>query len=200
MLGQDRLEPIFHDALARLGCAVELGTELISFTQTDDHVEAKLRVKGMDPDSEGVEEIASFDYMVGTDGARGVVRKQLGLPFVGETRTVENFVVGDIKVEGLSSKALHSTLFLFSKPLIPLTQYWHMWGNKASTMYVFLSHFYENFSVFSQGEPSGNRRTRPLQFSHCRKKHKAVRARSKSRSTQRSYTEHTGNRGGFEVR
>jgi len=105
MLGQDRLEPIFHDALARLGCAVELGTELISFTQTDDHVEAKLCVKGMDPDSEGVEEIASFDYMVGTDGARGVVRKQLGLPFVGETRTVENFVVGDIKVEGLSSKA-----------------------------------------------------------------------------------------------
>jgi len=105
MLGQDRLEPIFHATLARLGCTVELGTELVSFTQTDDHVEAKLRIKGMNPDSEGVEEIASFDYMVGTDGARGVVRKQLGLPFVGETRTVENFVVGDIKIKGLSPKA-----------------------------------------------------------------------------------------------
>jgi len=104
MLGQDRLEPIFHATLAKHGCIVELGTELVSFTQTDDIVEAKLRVKGMDPDSEGVEEIASFDYMVGTDGARGVVRKQLGLPFVGETRTVENFVVGDIKIKGLSPK------------------------------------------------------------------------------------------------
>ena len=105
MLGQDRLEPIFHATLARLGCTVELGTELVSFTQADDHVEAKLRVKGMNPGSEGVEEIASFDYMVGTDGARGVVRKQLGLPFAGETRTVENFVVGDIKIKGLSPKA-----------------------------------------------------------------------------------------------
>ncbi|KAF5362575.1 hypothetical protein D9756_002493 [Leucocoprinus leucothites] len=116
MLGQDRLEKIFHSALSGLGCAVEFGTELMSFTQLDDHVEAKLCVRGMDPDSEGVEETASFEYMVGADGARGVVRKQLGLDFVGETRNIENFVVGDIKVEGLSSK------------------YWHMWGDTTTTM------------------------------------------------------------------
>ncbi|KAJ3571819.1 hypothetical protein NP233_g3493 [Leucocoprinus birnbaumii] len=116
MLGQDRLEKIFHAALAELGCTVELGTELISFTQFDGHVEAKLRVRGMNPDSEGVEEVAAFDYMVGTDGARGVVRKQLGLDFVGETRNLENFVVGDIRVAGLAPN------------------YWHMWGDMHTTM------------------------------------------------------------------
>ncbi|KAF9453539.1 pentachlorophenol 4-monooxygenase [Macrolepiota fuliginosa MF-IS2] len=116
MLGQDHLEKIFHAALADLGCAVELGTELVSFTQSDDHVEAKLLVKGMDPNAEGVEEVASFEYMVGADGARGVVRKQLGLAFIGETREIENFVVGDIRVEGLSDK------------------YWHIWGDATSIM------------------------------------------------------------------
>jgi len=105
MLGQDRLEKIFHAALAELGCIVELGTELISFTQSASRVEVRLLVRGMDPMAEGVEEVASFEYMVGTDGARGVVRKQLGLNFLGETRKIENFVVGDIRVEGLSQKA-----------------------------------------------------------------------------------------------
>lgn len=121
MLGQERLEEILRAALAELGCLVELGTELISFEQFDDHVEAKLHINGLDPDTEGVEEIASFNYMVGTDGARGVVRKQLGLSFLGETRVIENFVVGDIRVEGLSQKVrfyLHTTfgLILTSEP------------------------------------------------------------------------------------
>ncbi|KXN86608.1 Pentachlorophenol 4-monooxygenase [Leucoagaricus sp. SymC.cos] len=116
MLGQDRLEQIYHSTLTELHCTVELGTELLSFTQFDDHVEARLLVKGMDPNAKGVEEVASFDYMIGTDGARGVVRKQLGLSFVGETRDIENFVVGDIRVQGLSST------------------YWHMWGDATTTM------------------------------------------------------------------
>jgi len=105
MLGQDKLEKIFHAALAKYGCAVELGTELVSFTQSSSGVEAKLIKRGMSLDmSSGVEEISRFDWMVGADGARGVVRRQLGLTFLGETRTVENFVVGDIMVEGLSQK------------------------------------------------------------------------------------------------
>lgn len=137
MLGQDRLEKIFHAALAKLGCVVELGTELVSFTQFDDHVEARLFVKGADPGAEGAEEVASFEYMVGTDGARGVVRKQLGLSFLGETRRIENFVVGDIRVEGLSQ----SVSIIHSSPFLPRfssqAQYWHMWGDATSTMFVF---------------------------------------------------------------
>lgn len=105
MLGQDKLEKIFHSALAEHGCSVELGTELQSFEQTSSSVKVKVIKRGFsqDPDSGELEE-SIFDWMIGTDGARGVVRKQLGLAFLGETRNVENLIVGDICVEGLSQK------------------------------------------------------------------------------------------------
>ncbi|KDR80539.1 hypothetical protein GALMADRAFT_61028, partial [Galerina marginata CBS 339.88] len=111
MLGQDKLEAIFHAALAGYNCYVELGTELTSFEQTGEYVKARLK-----KESTGDEEEADFEWMIGADGARGVVRKQLGLPFLGETRHVENFIVGDIKVEGLSRK------------------YWHMWGDVSTIL------------------------------------------------------------------
>lgn len=101
MLGQNHVEHILHSTLAGYGCTVELGTELKSFEQFDDHVQATLQVRGMEQDAQGVEEISSYEYMIGTDGARGIVRKQLGLSFLGETRVIDNFVVGDMKVEGL---------------------------------------------------------------------------------------------------
>ncbi|KAF8956927.1 pentachlorophenol 4-monooxygenase [Flammula alnicola] len=117
MLGQDKLEKIFHAALAEFGCTVELGTELKSFVQDSDHVKATLIKRGMSQDMESgeVEEVL-FDWMIGADGAKGVVRKQLGLSFLGETRNVENFIVGDIMVDGLSQK------------------YWHMWGDAANIL------------------------------------------------------------------
>ncbi|TFK39989.1 FAD binding domain-containing protein [Crucibulum laeve] len=114
MLGQDRLEKLFHAKLAEFGVSVELGTELASFSQTADHVDVKLLRRGMDPEAEGVLEDSTYEWMIGTDGARGVVRKQLGLTFLGE-RAVENFVVGDICADGLSQK------------------HWHMWGDAGST-------------------------------------------------------------------
>lgn len=90
-----------HDHLAEYGCSVEKGTELLQFDQFEDRVEARLRVRGVDGTGT-VEEKKSFEWVIGTDGARGVVRKLLGLSFLGETRNIENFVVGDIKVNGLS--------------------------------------------------------------------------------------------------
>ena len=38
--------------------------------------------------------------VVGADGAQGLIRKSLGLTFLGKTKD-EKFVVGDIRVEGL---------------------------------------------------------------------------------------------------
>jgi len=113
MLGQDKLEKIFHSALAEYGCSVELGTELQSFEQTSSSVKVKLIKRGFsqDPDSGELEE-SVFDWMIGTDGARGVVRKQLGLAFLGEARDVENFVVGDICVEGLSQEVRRKDLWV----------------------------------------------------------------------------------------
>ncbi|KAH6915866.1 pentachlorophenol 4-monooxygenase [Coprinopsis sp. MPI-PUGE-AT-0042] len=115
LLGQDRIEDIFHNALAKYGCVVEKGTELLSFEQHPNHVEVNLVKRG--PEGTSSEpETCLYAWMVGTDGAKGVVRKQLGLKFVGETRAVENFVVGDIYSESLSSK------------------YWHMWGDASDVL------------------------------------------------------------------
>ena len=102
LLGQEGLEAILRTALAEHGCSVELGTELQSFQQFDSRVDATL-VKFEKPKGDVVIENATFDWDIGADGARGAVRKQLGLAFLGETR-VEKFIVGDIMVEGLSPK------------------------------------------------------------------------------------------------
>ncbi|PPQ90774.1 hypothetical protein CVT25_010163 [Psilocybe cyanescens] len=115
MLGQDKLEKIFYAALASYGCSVELGTELKSFNQTEKCVQVKLVHEARDAEGE-FEENSEYEWMIGTDGAKGVVRKLLGLSFLGETRVIENFIVGDIVVEGLSNK------------------YWHMWGEASDVL------------------------------------------------------------------
>ena len=40
-----------------------------------------------------------FLWLVGTNGARSIVRKTLALSFFGETREADEMVVGDIKVK-----------------------------------------------------------------------------------------------------
>jgi 2-polyprenyl-6-methoxyphenol hydroxylase-like FAD-dependent oxidoreductase len=102
LLGQDHLERILYNVLAKYSCQVELGTELSSFEQRKDRVEVNLLKRGINANAEGTVERVTFDWVIGTDGARGVMRKQLGLSFLGESRNVENLVVGDIHVEGLS--------------------------------------------------------------------------------------------------
>ncbi|KAG5647438.1 hypothetical protein DXG03_009368 [Asterophora parasitica] len=120
LLGQSHLEDILRASLAELGCTVEAGTELVAFEQVEGAVNVQLARHGKDgTDVEGTKENASYDWMIGSDGARGVVRKLSGFSFLGETRTIETHVVGDIFVEGLSQK------------------YWHMWGD-ASTLLVSL--------------------------------------------------------------
>ncbi|KAG6866549.1 hypothetical protein C0991_002034 [Blastosporella zonata] len=117
LLGQGRVEDILRSALAEQQCNVEVAIELVSFEQTESSVTVHLVRHG--PDGSYSPEHASYDWMIGADGARGIVRKMSGFSFLGETRTVENHVVGDIYVDGLSQK------------------YWHMWGD-ASTMLVSL--------------------------------------------------------------
>ncbi|KAI6033332.1 FAD binding domain-containing protein [Pisolithus marmoratus] len=92
------LEAIVREHLAKLGCAVELGTQLISFTQDEKCVRAKV-VKHRDNDGEEVEEVIEAAYLIGADGARGITRKQLGLTFLGTTREHDFIVQGDIRLE-----------------------------------------------------------------------------------------------------
>ena len=96
-MGQDRFEALLSRHVEALGCTVEQGTELRSFTQDADLVHVELAK----PD--GSIERADFEFMVGADGGHSAVRKGLGLSFLGETREEQAMVVGDIEVKkGLS--------------------------------------------------------------------------------------------------
>ncbi|KAF9254297.1 hypothetical protein L218DRAFT_938684 [Marasmius fiardii PR-910] len=117
MIGQDRHEAIIRKHLAEnYNVHVELGTELKSFVQTEDYVEAVLVKHGVD--SREIEETVRMEFLVGTDGARSTVRKQLGLAFLGKSHQEFGMVVGDLHI----------------KSGIPDRDYWRVWGdmNKAS--------------------------------------------------------------------
>ena len=99
LLGQQNLEDIIQTEMKKYNSFIELGTELVSLEQFDDRVEVKIHKRNTE-NSEIEEESSTYKWVVGADGARGVVRKSLGLTFQGKTKD-ESFVVGDIKIEGL---------------------------------------------------------------------------------------------------
>ncbi|KAH7890340.1 hypothetical protein F5I97DRAFT_1972023 [Phlebopus sp. FC_14] len=94
-LGQQTLEGILHARLGEYGCHVESGTELRSFEQDGERVVAQIvrRVNG-----EEVSETVDASFLVGADGAKGITRKHLGLPFLGETRDDFRLIQGDIRM------------------------------------------------------------------------------------------------------
>lgn len=121
MLGQDRHEQILREHLAKYGVTVELGTELVSFEQFPDHVVSRVIKTYSGQQSE---ESIDCQWLIGAEGAHSVVRKTLGLTFLGETRKGDDLVVGDIHVK---------------KPLLDRTV-WHVWGEpgtKAVTLRPF---------------------------------------------------------------
>ncbi|THU75398.1 hypothetical protein K435DRAFT_577609, partial [Dendrothele bispora CBS 962.96] len=111
-LGQDRHEHILRSVLERdYGCNVELATELVSFEQHADHVEARISktVNGQE-----ILKTAVFAYLIGADGARSVVRKQSGLTFLGESPPSVSMVTGDMDIKGIDKK------------------YWRIWGGPST--------------------------------------------------------------------
>ncbi|KAF5336694.1 hypothetical protein D9758_015682 [Tetrapyrgos nigripes] len=102
MLGQNRHEDILRTTLENeYGCKVELGTEFISFEQHPDHVVVHMEKT---IDARKVPETATFSFLIGADGARSQIRKQLGLSFLGETITSGGMLVGDLDIKGLDSR------------------------------------------------------------------------------------------------
>lgn len=99
MFGQDHVQEILVDHLVRHGCDVEFGTELCSFEQNLDTVTAHVLHRRGD---EEINEHITCRWLMGTDGARGIVRKQLGLSFPGVTLPLSrHLIIGDIEVKGL---------------------------------------------------------------------------------------------------
>ncbi|KAH7924275.1 FAD/NAD(P)-binding domain-containing protein [Leucogyrophana mollusca] len=106
-LGQDIVEGYLREQLAKYSCLVELGAEVLSLEQHAGHVEVRLaKTQG----GHRTEKLERYDWVIGADGARGVVRKHLGVTFQGETRQEDDMLVGDFRIKGLDD------------------QHWHMWG------------------------------------------------------------------------
>lgn len=104
ILGQEDQLAVLRGVLAKeYNCAVELSTELASFEAHHDHVLAQIRNVNT-----GVEENSRFDWLVGADGAHSIVRKNLGLTFLGETVEENTMVIGDIEVLGGSEPEVNS--------------------------------------------------------------------------------------------
>ncbi|EIW84636.1 hypothetical protein CONPUDRAFT_162014 [Coniophora puteana RWD-64-598 SS2] len=115
VLGQSSVERHLRSHLEKRGTLLEYGKELVSFEQHDDGVVAQISVKTED----GIHtETINAQYIIGADGARGIVRKQLGLKFLGETRETTRIITGDIR---------------FKCDALPRTN-WHLFGNGAGSV------------------------------------------------------------------
>ncbi|OBZ76355.1 Pentachlorophenol 4-monooxygenase [Grifola frondosa] len=101
---QAQLEKILRRHIENLGAHVELGVTLTGVEQTADTVTARLT-------SKGVEELFECQYIVGADGAKGIVKKLLGLPFVGQTKTADRILTANVDVKDFNR------------------EYWDMWGS-----------------------------------------------------------------------
>ncbi|KAK7001804.1 FAD-binding-3 domain-containing protein [Favolaschia claudopus] len=111
---QDGHEAALRSYLEKLGCSVELGSELRSLEQSPDHVVAV--IEKTDSDGNKTEETTKFDWLVGTDGAHSVVRKLIGVNYLGETKPTY-IALGDVVVEAGVDPAL-----------------WHLWEQPSTFM------------------------------------------------------------------
>jgi len=94
-LGQDNLDKILRAELEKYGLTVELGVELRTLEDRGDQVNVSLQK------ADGEVEDATYAYVIGADGAKSTVRKQLGLSFMGET-VGQKTIVGDVIIDGLN--------------------------------------------------------------------------------------------------
>jgi 2-polyprenyl-6-methoxyphenol hydroxylase-like FAD-dependent oxidoreductase len=91
-LEQSKNEQLLHDYLKRNGKMVHWQTELVSFSQTEEKVTA--RVQSVDGASQRIE----AKYLVGCDGPKSPVRHTLGLEFAGSTFE-RVFYVADAQID-----------------------------------------------------------------------------------------------------
>lgn len=96
-LPQWRTEQILRSRLADYGVQVQLDTGVTGFDQDDDAVTVRFHR----------DEPVRTAYLVGADGGRSTVRKQLGVPFLGETDEGLQMVLADVRVDGLDHEYGH---------------------------------------------------------------------------------------------
>ena len=101
---QDQHEQLLIEQLEAAGVEVERPVELVSFEQSSEGVQARLKRAG------GRETTCEARYICGCDGARSVLRSQLGAGFPGGTYA-QMFYVADVKASGpVMDQELHIAL------------------------------------------------------------------------------------------
>ncbi|WP_329271811.1 FAD-dependent oxidoreductase [Streptomyces pseudovenezuelae] len=100
LIPQFRTDRALHARLSELGREIKFGRELTELAQDEDTVVATVA------DADGTEEIAAR-YVVGADGGSSVVRKQLGIGFVGTTDESDRMLIVDASVTGLARNRWH---------------------------------------------------------------------------------------------
>lgn len=98
MVMQARTEEVLRERLGELGGSVEWGTEILGFSQADT-VSVRLRTSRGDA-------CLSSQYLVGADGGRSTVRKQLDVGFPGKTMGVRA-IVADLHMTGIDTRYWH---------------------------------------------------------------------------------------------
>jgi hypothetical protein len=100
MVGQQFTEAALRERLASLGSRIELGCELVDFTQDRDQVTATVR-------RDGRREEIRAQYLVGCDGGGSTVRKRAEISFLGETWERQRMLFGNLRVDGLDDSVTH---------------------------------------------------------------------------------------------
>lgn len=111
IIGQTETEAVLREAVARLGVTIEWGVRLTSLEQDRHTVRARLE------HADGSAESYEVPWLVGCDGGHSAVRKQLGIPLLGESS--ETWALADAAV---------------STDLPPDTIYWAHTGSQALMM------------------------------------------------------------------
>ncbi|NWA24394.1 FAD-dependent oxidoreductase [Pseudomonas gingeri] len=100
LIPQWRTEEILRNRLLELGGEVEWATEALGITQDAGGVAVPVLCNG-------INSTIRARYVVGADGGRSFVRKQLGVQFIGTTSQEGRMIVGDVQVEGLGRNNWH---------------------------------------------------------------------------------------------
>lgn len=117
MIPQSLTEQLLEEHLNRFGVQVERGVELLDFVDRGDQVIARMRK------SDGSEEKAECQWLVGCDGAHSAVRHGLHMVFTGDAQP-SSWMAADVKIEGLQAPneiklGWHQDGVLVIYPIVP---------------------------------------------------------------------------------
>jgi len=101
---QGKTQRLLEFRLASCGTQVEWGTRLVSLSQAQEEVQAYVRR------ADGEEEVIRAAWLVGTDGAKSVVREQLGISFEGDTYEQVGFLADVGMAAPFETETLHLNL------------------------------------------------------------------------------------------